>query len=205
MGKITAVVFIAAVLFTNASRGDTLGSECGLLQNSIEERIQDCAKVMIVGNPRISPAEVKWYLVSRKLKAGKNSAWNEAWMDSATGLIWGEAVIYDGGHWSSHYNALRMSPDGTVIEETLCNSDSGKIANLGISEKKFGIPTIHEWERARIDGVREVLPDFIRDHYWSATLSPSLTSYAYVFDGHRGQRPFTSHREDEKFIRCVGR
>ena len=78
-------------------------------------------------------------------------------------------------------------------------------ANSGISDKKFGLPTVDEFRKAEADGIREALPN-MRDHFfWSASLYPYVSDFARVFSGYDGYS-YVDFRDNGGYsVRCVGR
>jgi hypothetical protein len=166
---------------------------------TVEDRIKDCA-----GIPKSSVKSstgVTWNLVSRK-RDPKSGKFMEVWKDAKSGLLWGDAQ----DKRYTHYNAIALDSKGKVVSETACKSDEGKAANAQIGEKAFGLPSKAEFEAAEKNGVREVVPNMRDRWFWSASVHPGSSGYAFVFYGNdgyvgHGYRDYVSHFS----VRCVGR
>jgi len=178
--------------------GFSLISEALAADVTIEDRIKDCA-----GIPKSSvksSAGVTWNLVSRK-RDPKSGEFKEVWKDSKSGLLWGDAQ----DKRYMHYNAIALDSNNNVISETACKSDEGKAANAQIGEKAFGLPTKQEFGQAEKNGVREVVPNMRGRWFWSASVHPAHSYYAFGFLGDFGVVDLGSRDLSFDSVRCVGR
>src|SRR3989344_6572222 len=161
------LVLLSIVAVSSGAQGVPY-DECGFDQSSIEGRIQDCAK--FPGSSRTSSVGVRWDLVARRHDQPSNRTY-EVWIDSWTGLLWGARLdrLYSldnfysfGARYAVEMDVNNLS--GKVIYETACLSDEGKRANVGITERQFGLPSIEEFKNARAHGMRFIIPDMEEAH-----------------------------------------
>lgn len=170
--------------------------------HSIEERIRDCSS--LPESVKKTRSGVVWNLVARN-RDDKEKAFHEVWRDSATGLLWGDSLGPEKTY--SHQAAVRLDAEGRVVSETTCNSELGRKANAGISERKFGMPTMNEFARADKNGLREVLPHLTYSFTWSSSLRPGNSDMALGYSGYNGDLKGSYHRKfvTDGLVRCVGR
>ncbi|OFZ82717.1 MAG: hypothetical protein A2583_05060 [Bdellovibrionales bacterium RIFOXYD1_FULL_53_11] len=96
--------------------------------------------------------------------------------------------------------------DCSVIKEKACITEEARRASAGISGKSFGLPTIQEYRDAESNGIREVLPNIYRYLFWTASLVPYASGFAYGFDGRFGSSSGSDRRDYVEYpVRCVGR
>jgi hypothetical protein len=178
---------------------------------TVEDRIRNC--ISLPGAVKKTAAGVTWNLVSRS-RDPKTGKFYEVWRDSQSGLLWGDRLDKK----SSHYDAIALgsrcerasahSMKCNVIKESACESEEGKRANAGIGERRFGVPTLEEYEAAEKDGIREVVRNMKYYSFWSASVYSGLPAYgsgnAHSFGGDLGHRSFGA-RADDLSVRCVGR
>jgi hypothetical protein len=177
--------------------------ECGTNEIlTVEERIKDCSP--LPNSTKKSYYEhVTWNLVVRTYDP-KIRIFHEVWFDSNTGLVWGDRLDKK----YSHYDAIELDDDGKIISEKACASKEAKLANAGITEKKFGLPTSKEYHKAEKNGIREILSNLgnyeDRD-VWSATLDTLFgDDEARGFSFWEGSM-FAGKRKSVLSVRCVGR
>jgi hypothetical protein len=75
----------------------------------------------------------------------------------------------------THTQAITLAQDGTsfrVVREDACASPAGHDASVHLPEP-FGLPTYADYAEAERDGIREVLPHFNGDEFWSGALVPN--------------------------------
>ena len=173
--------------------------ECGTGKGSVEDRIKDCSKLQ--GSSKI-PNGVEWNLVTRK-RVHSTGRFAEAWRDSKTGSVWGNRLESR----RSHYLAVTLAPGGAVADERACNSVESKEAGFGIVDRKFGLPTIREFEQAAEDGA-EFIPFLQSERFWSASIADCVrdgsgANCAMAFDLKGGAEPV--YRDRDLSIVCVGR
>ncbi len=99
----------------------------------------------------------------------------ESWKDS-DGLIWSD---YIGSH--SQYDAV-----------SLCQRLSGTL------------PARADFERGEANGFREVLPNMKDRWFWSSSVRPNYSAYAYDFNGDIGYIAYYN-RDSNYAVRCAGR
>jgi len=87
----------------------------------------------------------------------------EKWMDVQTGLVWCDVE----DDTMTHYKAIE-----------LFNTDDKRL------------PTKEEWEEAEKHEIRFVLPNFNNKWFWSSSVHPDYSYYAYIFDGRGGDFVF---------------
>jgi len=162
-----------------------------------EERIKNC--VSLPGAIKKTVAGATWNLVSRS-RDPKTGKFYEVWKDAKRDLLWGDRL----DNKYTHYNAVALDSNGKVISESACKSEEGQKASAGIGEKKFGLPTIEEFQDAEKNGVREVLPNMKDYFFWSASLDPDGTDYARGFYGSGGDSD-VDDRDYDYSVRCIGR
>lgn len=113
-----------------------------------------------------------------KAKTRKCFVWthiaNDSWKDETSGLIW---LPKENGLYN-HYQALE--------KETETNK----------------IPTKKELEEAEKHGIREIF-NMECKWFWSASVHPSFSYYAYGFSGDSGVIDFFSRGSYDGSVRCV--
>lgn len=165
---------------------------------TVEDRIRNC--IALPNAIKKTQSGVSWNLVSRS-RDPKIGKFYEVWKDSQSGLLWGDRL----DKRYTHHDAIALGINGKVVSETACGSDEGKVASAGIGEKKFGLPTIEEFQQAEKNGVREVLPNMKDYFFWSASRDPGYTGYARGFNGYDGVSSSVAVRVYVNSVRCVGR
>lgn len=66
------------------------------------------------------------------------------------------------------------------------------------------LPTKLEWEEAENHGIREIFDDFKDDYFWSSSVHPDYSDYAYDFDGRYGVIYYVYDRAYyDHSVRCV--
>lgn len=102
-------------------------------------------------------------------------AGKESWRDEATGLIW-------------H------------------NLEDGKFNhNQAVEKFRDKLPTKEEFETVEEHGFREVLPNMKNQWFWSASVHPYYSYYAYGFIGYSGDVGSGNRYYDGGSVRCVAR
>ena len=129
---------------------------CGA-SGAIEKRIKDCEQLdlqAIRGPDFIIPQG--WKLISRLAKGRHHRLFFETWIDTETGLIWGDAILKPqiGKNWINEYN-------GVVAEQYCGHSELAE--NGGLRSIHFRIPSAEDFEREKTREFREVLPNFLRE------------------------------------------
>jgi hypothetical protein len=169
--------------------------ECGTSQTTIAGRMQNCAA--FDGSSKTTKSGGKWALVARRLNS-KTSETNEVWMDLKTGLAWGDRVEGDLNRAINTYTQNQA--------ETACGSKEALVANAGITEKIFSLPSKTEFVQANKDGIAEILPHV--DEFWTSTVDPKQKdgSKAFAFDLVSGQFDSAPRNGYDYFkVRCAVR
>lgn len=127
-----------------------------------------------------------WERLSRQYDS-ENGRYTESWKDKSSGLVWADRLE---GKFS-HYDAIEVSESGDVVSEKVCTGG-------------FRLPTLAEFEAARDNGAREVLPNMTGHWYWTASSSSVYTNAAWTFHGSHGHGDYR-FRELQGSVRCVRR
>lgn len=196
------------VIFNALRQFDASKGQCGTAA-TIEERIKNCAA--LPNATRKTSSGAIWNLVAR-YRYPATGKFYEVWQDAQTKLLWGDHfdIRY------SHYNTIALgaqcqniaadSKRCNVIAETACASEEGKRSNGAITEKKFALPTIEEFQEAQKHGMHEVLPNSNGYWYWSSSLNasdPHIARGFYSFNKHSYLYFF--YRDFPDSVRCVSR
>ena len=146
---------------------------------SVAARIKDCKKI---SNSTVKAyGAFTWHLVARKWDPASGKFF-EVWQDAQSGKLWGDRFE----RRMHHVHAIEVDEKNNVLKETACASDEAKIANAGITDRKFKLPTRDDYMMAEQHGIRKVLPNTKGWWFWTATVSKVNDDYAYVFNGDHG-------------------
>jgi hypothetical protein len=209
---LSVIQILAWPLFFSISHANADGLQtCGLTESTIDARIQNCSAVP--NSQRVSGTGVKWNLVARShdVQTGK---FYEVWEDSNTGLVWGDRLDREYTHFDAvtfgsqcHTDSLGYVLYCNVISETACESADGIRANVGIAERKFGLPRTDEYWTSFEDGILEVLPDIRQGFFWSVDFPTDRdpATQALIFDGYESSPEELSPRDSLTSVICVGR
>lgn len=223
--KITATL-LSAFLLPGATQAATINhsklsikAECGTdailglsngsafeLGDITGERIKNCETVP--GSLKETKSGTIWNLVARA-RDSRTGNFYEVWQDLATKLLWGDRI----NKAYTHYKSIGLGTackaissrnvECNVLSEAACISPEGQLANAGISERKFALPTDEEFEEAARHGMLEVLPNLTERWFWSSTLMEN-NLYARGFAGYLDGQHFNL-RFSRASVRCVGR
>jgi len=83
------------------------------------------------------------------------------------------------------------------------SAENERKGNLSVSEVKWRLPTIEDWQLAAVNGIRKVLPNMDYE-FWSASSGSAYVSDVWYFHGEFG-RIWLTVRYNGAFVRCVGR
>ena len=198
------IIFKLAILLLMSSMSF---GDCGLNQNTVEERIEDC-KSMKDSIKKVTVSGTTWKLVSYKSFIGRNY---QVWLDTDTGLLWGDR---SDNLMQNHQAIMCMNSskksDGLYRcdehEEKFCSSDEGKNTYNNISERTFGIPSLEEFKIAYEHGI-EVIHDNYKFSFWTTydigRINEDEHIYHYKFNAngfYQGRSGF-----DKVYSICVGR
>lgn len=118
--------------------------------------------------------------IGEQVKTRKGTIWTHvglhSWKDESSGLTW-----------------FPENPGRYNHKET-----------MDLENDKQRLPTKEEFEEAEKHGIREVLNMFNK-WYWSASVHPSYSYYAYDFSGGDGDIGYDSRDDSYVSVRCVGR
>ena len=156
-------------------------------QSSIDARIKDCSAFS--DSTKKSSKNVEWNLVSRRRDA-ETGKYYEVWKDSKSGLIWGDTL----DNRYTHYKAVDA-----------CSSSDGKRASAKITDKSFALPSKDEYVDAEKNGIRGILPNMKDRWFWSSSVLPQGSGYAFYFYGNDGYVYFDYRDNDNDSVRCVSR
>lgn len=207
MFKFLILVFVLITACFSFALLGSEKSECGLKFNDVNSRIIDCNQ--FPNSKKISSSGVTWNLVSREINSDDGNT-IEVWRDNASNLIWSNILKNEYTHFSAirlGKNCFKVSDyeyNCNVLVESACESSDGMRASANITDKKFGIPTVSEYEKAIADGLAEVMPNVEFHWFWTSSLNPYPQSSAMVFDGN-WPRITSAPRSGQQAIRCVGR
>lgn len=140
------------------------------LKGTIDERISDCSTQLT--------SENEGFVLVTRTKDSK-----EVHKDSRTGLLWGDRL------------PSKMVP---YDAEKACNSSLSEVAK--ITEVRWRLPSIGEYNEAEKNGIRKALPN-MNYVFWAARMPDPY--YMGWFDGRNG---YSSYAKDYEFsVRCVAR
>lgn len=98
--------------------------------------------------------------------------------------------------------SLLSNLNGVTTYETP-SAENERKGNLSVSDVKWRLPTIEDWQLANVNGIRKVLPN-IDFFFWSASSLSDGVSYAWYFYGFYGNI-VNIDRNIDISVRCVGR
>lgn len=118
--------------------------------------------------------------VNRLVKTKKGFVWQlldttGIWRDQTSMRIW---LPEEPGKYN-HHDAMKLETDSKRL------------------------PTKEEFEKAKEHGIREIL-DMSGKWFWSASVHPNLSDYAYFFCGGGGYVGYDYRSDDYYSVRCVG-
>lgn len=208
--KSVLLALLTMILSTTVHARDM---DCGNTVGTIDARIADCANVAEA--TKTSSSGVVWQLVSRK--TDQNSQYKdqfEVWRDSKTGALWGDRLAKQ----YSHFDAVALKDIGCkddipntaynceVSDETACHSAEATVANAGITEKTFGLPSVEEFLQANQDGFLEVTTHNYSAWYWTMSLSYyNPTDSAKIINGQSGHSDTFVRVAHDNDVRCIAR
>lgn len=99
----------------------------------------------------------------------------QSWLDETSGLTW---FPKENGTFN-HYQA--------------------------VEQFQSSFPTKEEFEKAEEHGIREIFNDFQNEWFWSASVHPSFSYYAYFFNGSNGDIDYYYRYDYYVSVRCVAR
>jgi hypothetical protein len=74
-----------------------------------------------------------------------------------------------------------------------------------VKEFEGRLPTKEEFEFAESHGFRDVLPNFLNKLFWSASVHPDNSYFAFYFNGYNGDVYNVFRDNYNVSVRCVGR
>lgn len=164
---------------------------------TLADRIANCGNADFQNYVRATSQNTIWALVSRVWDYNDETH-KEVWFDFSTKTLWSDKIsgVY------THQQAIRIQPNDEISQETACQSQQA--AAIIPPNEKFRLPTRDEYEIAERLGVREVLPRFQNEYYWSSSRIPLNASLPFFFRGDRG----TTMPDSMYFrlsVRCVAK
>ena len=187
--KTTFIVMTLSLIATSVAYADSVCNtleDCLALQTKVTARIK-----------KLSPTPVTRTTISghKFTQVTDQSAFGNAWKDES-GLIWGNLIVSSGG------NAKSMTHQQAAA---YCNS-------LSDGQHQYLLPTKAQFEQlAKYLGAGsdsgynpEIIPNLIGNYFWSGSVDPDGSYYAYDFYGSNGYI-FSYYRNNNNSVRCVGR
>jgi hypothetical protein len=103
-------------------------------------------------------------------------------------------------------------PDG--LPTSWCVESSGWLSvsaiaaggknGLAADQVSWRAPTLADWRRAELNGLRSVLPN-LQHNFWTSTVRGAATVQAWQFDGRTGSAVPSSRASAFGYVRCIGR
>lgn len=203
------------------TRADTSSkASCGTSQATIAARISDCA-ISWDGEALGKMGEGKWSLVTK-------ANGHEVWKDERTGMLWGGNmgtnnwcqasgnIENDGGIDCSPGNGLQpsspvsMCAEGAGLNSEGFNDPKGgmrKVATPNSPSVSWRLPTRRDYLQAYANGMAYVLPGFLNNPFWTASVVSSYRYRAWDFLAYDDGYMFLyyDNRDDSYSVQCVGR
>lgn len=196
----------------NVTTVQTIGrptTPCGVgTFSNVTQRISNCLtenadKAIWDGERYGAAGEGKWTLVMR------NSANDEIWLDSRTGMVWSHLIKETSG--AKIFNWCKASGNSQTKGEFDC-ADLGEKMNICESlNAEFNnqiiwrLPTRNDYLQADLNGLRFVHKAETADGLWTATLQAGAENFskAWIYSSKEGTL-VAGELNEEHQMRCIG-